>query len=232
MHDPDPGRDGDRRAAIVLALTATLVLAGMVAVTAVTGVAQEPFEVLRADYLPAIAKAAPALRLVIGLDALFLIAYATFFVVFPRALGVEQVPLVRLGVRVMLAVAVLDIVEDQHLLALARAARDGLPIDDGRLALQQVLSQVKFHLSYLALAAIALGLPRRDAVERAFAWSLGLPLPVAGAIAWMSPALEPAIGVGRWLAFTAGFVGAIVVLRRRGRGGAPSAVAVATGARA
>ena len=218
------------RLAIALAATAALILTAMVAITAATGVAQEPFEVLRTDYRPAIARAAPALRAVIALDALFLIAYAAFFVTLPRALGVADHPLVRLAVRAMLAVAVLDMIEDQHLLAVARAARLGLPVDDTRLALQQVLSQVKFHLSYLAVAFLALGLPRRDRVERAFAWALGLPLALLGALAWSTPALEPAVGIARWLAFMSGFGGAIALVRRRASAPGPAAGAAATGA--
>jgi hypothetical protein len=66
----------------------------------------------------------------------------------------------------MLAVAVLDMIEDHHLLAVAKAAEAGLPVDGTMLELQHVLSQVKFHLSYLALAFLALGAAARDA-ERA-----------------------------------------------------------------
>ena len=62
-----------------------------------------------------------------------------------------------MGVRAMLAVAVLDMIEDHHLLAVAKAAEAGLPVDGTMLELQHVLSQVKFHLSYLALAFLALG---------------------------------------------------------------------------
>ena len=146
--------------AVALAATAAALLTAMVVITAATGVAQEPFEVVRADYASAIAAGAAALRAIVALDALFLIAYAGFFVLLPRALGVADHPLVRLGVRAMLAVAVLDIVEDHHLLALARMAEAGQAIDPIVIELQHVLSQTKFHLSYLALAMIALGLPR------------------------------------------------------------------------
>jgi hypothetical protein len=151
-------------------------------------------------------------------------------VLLPRALGVAGEPLVRLGVRAMLAVAVLDMIEDHHLLAVAKAAEAGLPVDGTMLELQHVLSQVKFHLSYLALAFLALGLPRATPSERAFAWMIGLPLPVMGALAWASPALEAAVGVGRWAAFMSGFGAAIVMLRRAARAPAPAGAAAATGA--
>ena len=131
---------------------------------------------MRADYLPAIAAGAPALRAIVALDALFLIAYAGFFVMLPRALGVADDPLVRLGVRAMLAVAVLDMIEDHHLLAVAKAARAGLPVDGTMLELQHVLSQVKFHLSYLAVAFLALGLPRGSVITGRIVDEFGEPL--------------------------------------------------------
>jgi hypothetical protein len=230
MIAPPPTTADANRLATALAATAATLLTAMVAITAATGVAQEPFEVIRPDYLPAIAAGAPALRAIVALDALFLIAYAGFFVMLPRALGVAGDPLVRLGVRAMLAVAVLDMIEDHHLLAVAKAAEAGLPVDGTMLELQHVLSQVKFHLSYLALAFLALGLPRATPSERAFAWMIGLPLPVMGALAWASPALEAAVGVGRWAAFMSGFGAAIVMLRRAARAPAPAGAAAATGA--
>jgi hypothetical protein len=184
------------------------------------------------DYAVAIADAAPALRAILGLDALFLIAYAVVFMLLPRALGVADEPLVRLGVGAMLTVAALDAVEDHHLAALARLAEHGLPIDSAALALQHVISQVKFHASYAALVLVAVALPRRDPVERAFAWSLGLPLPLAGALAFAWPAAEAAVGVARWGGFMAGFVGAIAVLTRAARAPGRADAAAATGARA
>ena len=214
-----------RRLTIALAATAAVVLTAMVAITFATGVAQEPFERQRVDYLAAIADAAPTLRAIIGLDALFLIAYTGFFVLLPRALGVDDEPIVRLGVRTLIAVAVLDIVEDHHLLAIADAVRDGLPVESVRLALQQVLSQAKFHLSYLGLALVALGLPRRTRGEHAFAWMLGLPLPVLGAVQWAVPSLEGTLDVARWLAFMSGFAAAIVTVRAAGSGRVDAAAA-------
>lgn len=232
------GRDEDRgmsdtsdasRFATALAVAAMLLLSAMVAVTAITGVAQEPFELVRPDYTAAIAAAAGPLQIVVALDGLFLIAYTGFFVVVPRALGVADDPSVKLAVRIMIAVAVLDVVEDQHLVAMARTARDGTVLSAVEITATHVLSQAKFHLSYLALALLALGLPRRTRAERAFAWMMGLPMPLAGALAWVSPALDPVVSVARWLGFMGGFAGAIAVLRARSARGR-AVVAAATGA--
>lgn len=205
---------------IALACLCLVLLAAMVGITALTGVSQEEFEVLRPDYAAAIARAAPALRVVVALDTLFLLSYTAVFALLVQALGVAGAPLARLGVRLMIAVAVLDMIEDHHLLALARSAEAGAAFGELTLRLQQVLSQAKFLISYLALVMLALGLPRRDRHERAFAWMLGAPLPVMGALQWAAPALEAALNVGRWAGFFSGFAAAIWVVARRARGAA------------
>jgi len=203
-----------RRAVRVLAGAAIAILGAMVAISLTTGVSQEQFEMVRPGYRDAMVRAAPVLRVLISLDTLFIVAYAAFFFVFVRAVGVAGVGVVRLGVGAMLATAGLDMIEDHHLLALARIAEGTAALDEATLRFQHVLSQVKFHISYLALVLVALGLPRRTPLERTFAWALGAPLPVLGALLWAVPALEPTLDVARWLAFLGGFAGALVVLRR------------------
>lgn len=231
------------RAAIALSVAAMVLLAAMVAITAATGVSQEMFEVIRPDYAAAIGEAAPALRVVVALDTLFLLCYAPQFALLVQAFGVASVPLARLGVRLMLAVAVLDMIEDQHLLVMARAASAALArgevlgafgagIDEATVRMQQVLSQTKFLVSYLALGAIALGLPRRAASERRLAWLIGVPLPLMGALGWAVPELEDALNVGRWLGFFGGFAAAIATLRARSRRASAEGGAVAASARA
>lgn len=221
----------DRARATALAVLAIALLTAMIALTAVTGVSQEAFEAVGPDYGARIAAAAPALRVIVGLDTGFLIVYTLFFVLFARAQGVAEQPLVRLGVRMMIAVAVLDMIEDHHLLALARVAIGGGAIDELSIRAQHVLSQTKFSLSYLGLAMIALGLPRTTPRERAFAWLLGAPLPILGVVQWAAPALEVALDVGRWAGFVSGFAGAILVLRAAAAAARPAAAAAATGAR-
>jgi hypothetical protein len=226
------------RAAIALSVVAMVLLAAMVAITAVTGVSQEEFEVLRPDYAAAIGAAAPTLRVVVALDTLFLLCYAPQFALLVQALGVAAAPMARLGVRLMLAVAVLDMIEDQHLLAMARAAEAALAhggalgagLDETTLRLQQVLSQTKFLVSYLALGAIALGLPRTTARERRLAWLIGVPLALLGALQWAAPPLEAALNVGRWIGFFGGFAAAIATLAPRAAAPAPARGAGATGA--
>lgn len=200
-----------------LALAATACLVAMVAITFATGVSQEHFEMVRplATYGADLARAAPSLRAIIAVDTLFLSLYALFFVVFARVVGEGNI-LLRLGVAAIVVTAALDAVEDHHILAMAAAALDGRMPSAAAVDAQQWLSQVKFNVSYFGLLAFGLGLPRRTRLERAFAWSIALVLPLLGSLIWAMPLdREPPLDAARWAAFVAGFVGALVLLRRR-----------------
>ena len=157
-----------------LAVAAIALLVAMVAITALTGVAQEPFELVRPldAYVAALSRGTSALRLVLAADTLFVGVYAALFVTLARlaarTAADDARPLLRLGLYALLATAVLDIVEDQHLFALTRALEAREQLSAAVLRAQQTLSQSKFHLSYVGLFLFGLGLPRRDAFERAF----------------------------------------------------------------
>lgn len=202
----------------VLAFVALGLLVIMIVVSLGTGVAQEPFEVVRPldAYRELLERQAPVLERVLAADSLFIIAYSAFFVVLGRAardVGTKE--LLRLGTLALLGTALLDIVEDQHLFALVRTTSLGETLTLGTLRAQHLLSQTKFHLSYAGLALFALGLPRRDTFERLFALSVGVPLPVLGAFMWIAPpSLEMPLSAARWMGFVFGFLGAIALSRR------------------
>jgi hypothetical protein len=215
-----------------LALAAIACLVAMVTITLATGVSQEFFEMVRPVdvYGSALARAAPSLRAIIGIDTLFLSLYALFFVVFAQRLvdyhrrPASEEPagdgapnlLLRLGVTAIVVTAFLDAVEDHHILAMAQAAGDGRWPTTAAIDAQQLLSQLKFNVSYFGLFAFGLGMPRRSGVERVIAWSIALVMPLLGAVLWALPlGCEPPLDLARWAAFVAGFAGALVLLRGR-----------------
>ena len=195
---------------------ATILLIAMMSVSLATGVAQEPFEIVRHPeaYRSDLVASASWLKAILAMDSLFIIAYASFFVCFARVAGrYGDAGMLRLGVVAILATAILDIIEDQHLFALADSLRLGEEMSLGTLRMQHVLSQTKFHLSYMATVFVAMGLPRRTRVERAFALAVGVPLPVIGAFRWIAPAaFQFPLVVAQWLAFVGGFLGAGVIV--------------------
>lgn len=197
---------------------AAFLLIAMMSVSLATGVAQEPFEIVRhpETYRSDLIASAPWLKPILALDSLFIIAYVSFFLCFARAAGeYGDDGMLRLGVIAILATAILDIIEDQHLFALADSLRLGEDVNFGTLRMQHVASQTKFHLSYLAAVFVALGLPRRTPVELAFALAVGVPLPVIGVLRWVAPAaFQFPLVVAQWLAFLGGFLGAAVIVGR------------------
>jgi len=195
---------------------AAILLVAMMGVSLVTGVAQEPFEIVRspAAYRSDLMAASSWLKVILAIDSLFIIAYAAFFVCFARVAGKHgDAGMLRLGVVAILATAILDIIEDQHLFALADSLPLGEEMSLGTLRMQHVLSQAKFHLSYMATVFVAMGVPCRTPVERAFALAVGVPLPIIGALRWMAPvAFQFPLVVAQWLAFLGGFIGAAVLV--------------------
>lgn len=197
---------------------AAILLVAMMGVSLATGVAQEPFEQVNdpAIYRSDLIAASSWLKVILAMDSLFIIAYASFFLCFARVAGRHgDAGMLRLGVVAILATAILDIIEDQHLFALADSLRLGEDASLGMLRMQHVLSQTKFHLSYTATVFVAMGLPRRTPVEFAFALAVGIPLPIIGVFRWIAPAaFQFPLVVAQWLAFLGGFLGAWVIVGR------------------
>lgn len=150
------------------------------------------------------------------MDSLFIIAYASFFLCFARvARQYGDAGMLRLGVIAIVATAILDIIEDQHLFALTDSLRLGESVSLGVLRMQHVLSQTKFPLSYMATVFVAMGLPRRTPVELAFALAVGIPLPLIGILRWIAPAaFQFPLVVAQWPAFLGGFLGAGLIAGR------------------
>ncbi|MCU1282788.1 MAG: hypothetical protein JWM53_6334 [bacterium] len=203
-----------------LALAAIVVLAIMVGITLATGVSQETFEISLAptDYGAGLREFALPLRALFGLDSAFLILYTTLFVVFAQHIATPPWRLV-LGIATgaILAAAVLDMIEDHHILAMLRAAVRGDDPSAGEIAAEHVISQVKFHVAYLGEVLIGLALPRRTTAAKVLAFLLVVGTLVQGAWLYAAPdAALPAGNVGRWIGFFVGFGLIIRVARRPG----------------
>ena len=205
-----------RRLAIPLAVASGAVLVVMVAVTLTTGVSQEAHE----RYQPPVAYAQSllvrpgALRLVFGLDVGFLVLYTAFFAALADHLTRLGRPFVRLALGAMVATAVLDIVEDHHILSLLAVAEAGRPIDDGAIVFQQVLSATKFSISYLALVLFGLAVPRDTRLGVVLAVFLVAGTLISGVLGYAAPpAWRDQLDGGRAFGFLIGFALAAAWLR-------------------
>lgn len=207
-----------RNLIVVLALAALACLVAMVTITLATGVSQEAFEIVRNpdSYAAQLVAHAGALRLLFAIDAAFLVIYATLFVVFGRAIVTPGTrALVALALGALLGTAVLDMIEDHHILAMLFGAEVGLVPSGGELAFQHTLSQVKFNLSYLGLFALGLCVPRATWAGRALAALLTVGTLAQCVWLYAAPvALLPIGSFGRWVGFVVGFALVIGLARR------------------
>jgi hypothetical protein len=144
-----------------------------------TGVSQEYFEGVHpaAEYAERLMASAQLLRVDFALDNLFILAYGSFFVGLAIVLrGPYERSVVHTGLAAMLAVAVLDMVENHHIMAMADAATLGSAPSDGEIRLQAILSLIKFHLSCLGALLFAMAFPKNTTAGR---WCAGLLLAYA-----------------------------------------------------
>jgi len=207
-----------RRLALALALATGAVLLVMVAVSMITGATQETHEHYKpaADYARDLLAHPGGARLLFGLDIAFLILYTAFFGTLARYLHgyASSRPYAWLGFGAMVLVAILDIVEDHHILSLLALAENGRPIDDSAIAFQSVLSSTKFSVSYLSLFLFGISIPRTSKLG----WALCLFLTAGNLLSAVidyaiPPSARDSFDSGRWIGFLLGFGLAFLWLR-------------------
>lgn len=197
-----------RRLAIALAGASAAVLLAMMIATLATGASQEAHERYQppAEYAPGLLAQPGALRLIFGLDVGFIILYTAFFAAFTDHLLRIGRPFVRLALGAMIGTAVLDFIEDHHILALLAVAEAGRPIDDAALVVQHTLSATKFSLSYLALVLYGLAVPRDRWLGIVLSAFLVAGTPITGVLGFAAPpAWQPPLDAARGLGFLIGF---------------------------
>jgi len=219
---------------VPLAVAAMACLVVMMTLTAITGVSQETFEIVRApDVYAAGLRANPiVLRALFGLDSAFLILYASFFLQLARrVVPAAQRDLARIAVAFLMGLVVLDIVEDHSILSMLYGVENGSDPSAGQIWFQHLLSQSKFHVGYVGLFLFGLCLPRSNLALRALAIILTIGTVVQGAWLYAAPvSMLPAGNFGRWIGFLIGF--ALAIPGVRSFPPRPASGAAATGARA
>jgi len=200
-------------------ILAGLFATGMAAIAFSTGVTQEYFEGIHpaAEYAAQLVKNAYWLRVAFTLDNFFLLAYSSFFLFFvvERRDKVDPV-LLRVLLFFLLFAAMLDAVENFHILALlARAEQDLLP-SDAEIELQYVLSAVKFTAGYLVAIVFGIVYPRDSLLAKCVGVSTAIVFPIVGVLVFTVPSPGSDLcGLGRFLFFVLGyFLSAIVYWNR------------------
>jgi hypothetical protein len=204
----------NRKMAILLAGCTTAVLVVMAIVSLATGVTQEAHEHFATpeQYAFRLVAQAKGLRPIMGLDVAFLVLYTAFFATFATHLRARGRPalLVWLALGAMIATAVLDIIEDHHILSLLDAAEHQVPPTAGALVFQATESATKFSLSFLSLVLFGLAMPRDTRLGIVLALFLTIGTLASAVVGYaMPPGSAAQVEAGRWIGFLAGFALAI-----------------------
>jgi hypothetical protein len=213
------GLEECRKLAINLAGATGAVLAVMVIVSIATGATQEAHEhfALPEPYAISLLAHADALRVTFALDIAFVALYTGFFAALARYLTLRGRPCVRLALGLIVLTALLDIVEDHHIVTLLDGAEHAVLPSITAIAFQAVLSSTKFSVSYVALVLFGLAIPRDTRLGLVLCLFLTGGTLVAAAIGYgLPPASAHAFDGGRWIGFLAGFALAIAWLRAEG----------------
>ena len=207
-----------RKLAVNLAGCTIAVLVVLVIVSMITGATQEVHEHFAPPepYAMSLLEHANALRAVFGLDIAFIILYTGFFAALSKYLVDRGRPFAKLAFGAMAAVALLDVIEDHHILAMLDAAEQSVLPSAAAISFQATESATKFSISYLALALFGLAIPR----DGKLAWALSLLLIVGSlgnaVIGYSLPlASQRGFDGGRWIGFVLGFSLAIAWLLKQ-----------------
>jgi len=210
-----------------LAVVAGLCALAMLGIALATGVSQEPLQVVQSpEHYAALLLARPLiLRLIFAIDGMFLIVYGTYFALQAGWL-VRERPARRAGVYLatglLLVTAILDAIENLHIVTMLTALQHGTAPAMGEIAFQNVLSAMKFTSSYAGLFGLAFVLPRRTWLERALATSMFVYAPI-GVLAHVAPHewVKPLV-LARLVFFVGGLFGYAKVFADRAAAARPA----------
>ncbi|MGH9821848.1 MAG: hypothetical protein ACREDR_01110 [Blastocatellia bacterium] len=163
------------RLTAIIGLVASLLVLILVAMNVVTGVSQEYFESVHPvqEYMQLLVRDARQLNLTFTVDNLFVVSYAAFFTGLAAVLRTSaHGTILKIALGAMLAVALLDSIENHHITAMANAALNGTPLLNEEIRAQAVLSSVKFHLSCFGGLALAAVFPRVSVLGKTVVWLL------------------------------------------------------------
>jgi hypothetical protein len=205
----------NRKLAINLAGCTGAVLVVMVILSFATGATQEAHEHydLPEAYAISLLEHANALRVVFALDIAFLALYTGFFAAFARYLGERGRPFVKLALGLMVATALLDVLEDHHITTMLDAAERGVLPTNSAIADQVLLSSTKFSVSYVSLFFFGLAVPRDTKLGLVLSLFLTGGTLLSAVIGYsLPPESAHSFDNGRWVGFLIGFVLAIAWL--------------------
>ena len=152
----------------------------------------------------------------IALDIAFLVLYTAFFIAFAAYLREQGRPFVNVALGAMIATAVLDIIEDHHIISMLESAEHGILPSATSVMLQAAESATKFSMSYLSLVLFGLAIPRTTKLGWALFAFLVVGTLISAVVGYaVPPEMQHSVESGRWVGFLAGFGLVIAWLRTR-----------------
>ena len=195
-----------------LAGLAMLIVVALIVGIVLTGVGQDFFQSARpTEEFVAKVTTNPAhalgLRINLGLDNLFIVIYATYFVVLAERFNAGMNSrIMTVALSAILLTAFLDAIENAHIMMMLHSIQHALPVSVTESQWQMVLSQVKFHSSYVALFLFALCFWKEGVWGRAIAAVFWLYV-LLGLTAMVMPIeLARPLALGRTLFFITSFL--------------------------
>jgi hypothetical protein len=184
-------RTPERAVALLGGLTASLALT-LVILGLATGGSHAAIRIEQAaTYAAQLVGRAPILRVDVAIDFGFQMVYTAFvaslYAMLRRWSAPSNTPGLWLGV--LIASALLDALENAHVLAMLAQAEHGLAIADGQITAQVVISEVKLIANCGGLLMLSFALPEATRLERAVVAFLRWVHPVLGVAMLVAPAL-------------------------------------------
>lgn len=174
-------------------LAAAIVLVMVAAILATGFFSQEFFElapspVSVADQLRNQPLHTLGLRINLGLDNLFIVVYSAFFVFLAVRLRTLLSPaIIAVALAALLLTALLDAVENHHIMLMLHDFQHGAPVSADELQWQMLVSNLKFHASYVGAFLFAFGFYRLGGLGRVIAWLLWFGYVPLGMITFVVP---------------------------------------------
>lgn len=190
------------------ALAAALALGAMLVVTLQNqGLTAQDFELFDnpQNYMRALLAAGDPLRAILTLDNLFVIFYtAAFLFLATVAWHKRNRLLVAVALGALLITTYLDLNENHTIMAFIAMGNRGVDISAEMLFRHSVLSQLKFHSSYLSFFLFAFVLPDDTFLEKALRWSLWLVFAPVGILVYTYPSVT--VSLLRYLLMLSGLL--------------------------
>lgn len=144
-------------------------------------VGQEAFETIAdpAAYAAGLARADDALRTILFVDTLFIIAYLTAIGFAIAAFADKCRPAAWFGGLAIIAVAILDALENATMVQSLDLVALGAPLTLEHIAWQASISAMKWQMAALSLFAVSFTLPGESVLEQVLVWAIRLGLPLA-----------------------------------------------------